>query len=177
VGVGVGRWLLEGGTTVVVTFLVVVTVVVASRVTVEVAVPDFNMLLQKSRASEVWPWNASSPQSPTTHHVSIIGLKSLLLPPGEMTIERTIRITILAFHKSSSICTCSKDCCENHGQLHLVDDVDMVWECADTDLELDSIRSKGNTLLIKLTKAFYPCMSHSLKGGSNVHSLVDFIYK
>jgi hypothetical protein len=68
--VGVGRRLLVGGRTVVVTFLVLVTVVVPPRVTVSVAVPDFKMLLQKSRASEVWPSNASSPQSLTIHCIS-----------------------------------------------------------------------------------------------------------
>lgn len=52
VGVGVGRLLLDGYT-VVVTFLVVVVVVVPPRVMVSVAVPDFSMLLQKTRASEV----------------------------------------------------------------------------------------------------------------------------
>jgi hypothetical protein len=70
VGVGVGRLLLVGGRTVVVTFLVEVTVVVPPRVMVSVAVPDFKMLLQKSRASEVWPSNASSPQSLTSRRVS-----------------------------------------------------------------------------------------------------------
>lgn len=69
VGVGVGV-LLVGGYTVVVTFFVVVTVVVPPRVTVAVAVPDFRILLQKRRASEVWPSNASSPQSLTGNVVS-----------------------------------------------------------------------------------------------------------
>jgi hypothetical protein len=64
VGVGVG-FLLVDGVTVVVTCLVEVTVVVPPVVIVWVAVPDFKMLLQKSAASEVWPSNASSPQSLT----------------------------------------------------------------------------------------------------------------
>jgi hypothetical protein len=50
---------------VVVVFLVVVTVVVPPLVMVSVAVPDFRMLLQKMRASEVWPSNASRPHSLT----------------------------------------------------------------------------------------------------------------
>lgn len=56
-----------------VTCLVVVTVVVPPRVEVTVAVPDFKMLLQKSRASEVWPSKASSPQSLTG--VALVGFR------------------------------------------------------------------------------------------------------
>ena len=63
VGVGVGRLLLEGGYSVVVTFLVVVTVVVPPRVIVSVAVPLFRIFEQKTNASEVCPSNASSPQT------------------------------------------------------------------------------------------------------------------
>jgi hypothetical protein len=65
------------------------------------------------------------------------------LTPEAIAIERTIRITILAFLKSSSICICSKDCCENHRELHLVDYVDVLLECADTDLELDGFSING----------------------------------
>jgi hypothetical protein len=50
---------------VVVVFLVVVTVVVPPLVMVSVAVPDFRMLLQKIRASEVCPSNASRPHCST----------------------------------------------------------------------------------------------------------------
>jgi len=68
VGVGVGVLLVGGGggRTVVVVSRVVVTVVDPPLVTVVVAVPDLRMLLQKSRASEVWPSNASRPQSLTS---------------------------------------------------------------------------------------------------------------
>jgi hypothetical protein len=71
VGVGVGCGVAEGvGRTVVVVFLVVVVVVVYPLVTVAVAVPDLKMLLQNRSASEVWPSNASRPQSSTGLRVS-----------------------------------------------------------------------------------------------------------
>lgn len=46
------------------------------RVTVEVAVPDLRMLLQKSNASAVWPSNASSPHSDTSGCPNCLGLKA-----------------------------------------------------------------------------------------------------
>lgn len=73
VGVGVGVGVVVGvGRTVTVVFLVTEVVVVYPDVTVEVAVPERRMLLQKSAASDVCPSNASNPQSSTNDGVSLI---------------------------------------------------------------------------------------------------------
>jgi hypothetical protein len=168
-GVGVGRLLVVGGTTVVVTFLVVVTVVVPTLVMVDVAVPDFKMLLQKRRASAVWPSKASKPQSLTIHVVSKTRLRAV-------PIERTVRIAVLAFLKGSSICTCSKDCCENQGQLHVVDYVYVLRSAQIPNWGWTMFDRWDKSLLIRQLKSFHVGSVYCPGCGSSVHSFVRFIY-
>jgi len=105
VEVGVGR-------TVTVVFRVVVVVVVTPLVTVEVAVPERRMLLQKSAASDVCPSNASNPQSSTNDGVRQICRRAKRV--------HTIRISELPLYATRRFYTCSERYRQTYGKLHNV---------------------------------------------------------
>jgi hypothetical protein len=109
------------GLTVVVIFLVVVVVVVYLLVTVAVAVPDLRMLLQNRSASEVWPSNASRPQSSTDVRISSqcylhSGIRKNDRCNGELTIWIFSQLLLL---KYSRLYACSKRRSDEDRELHV----------------------------------------------------------